>query len=312
MRAFKNLIPDQSGSRESTRLSALPTSLKLRDGRVIEFPAVMGVLNVTPDSFSDGGRYLDPDRALDHALAMEAAGADLIDIGGESTRPVGAREVPVAVELERVTPVLARLGKRLRVPFSIDTRRAAVARLALDSGAAIINDVTALEHDPEMAHLAARAKCAVVLMHMRGGPADHIKFARYRDVVAEVSHYLEDRATFALAAGIARSRIVLDPGLGFAKNAEHNLKLLAALPTLCALGYPVLVGASRKTFVAKIAVRSAGDGERELEFGTAAVNTVAIVNGASIVRVHDPGAAASVVRMAAALAGRDRRFKRDA
>ena len=312
MRAVKNLIPHHSVSRESARLRALPTGLKLRDGRVIEFPAVMGVLNVTPDSFSDGGRYLDPDRALEHALAMEAAGADLIDVGGESTRPIGAREVPLEVELERVAPVLARLGPRLRVPFSIDTRRAAVARLALDSGAAIINDVTALEHDPEMANLAARAKCAVVLMHMRGGPADHIKFARYRDVVDEVSNYLAERAQFAVDTGIARSRIVLDPGLGFAKNTEHNLKLLTALPTLCALGYPVLVGASRKTFVAKIAAKSAAAGERELEFGTAAVNAVAIVNGASIVRVHDPGAAASVVRMAAALAGRDRRFKRDA
>ena len=308
MRASKNLILHHSGSRESVRSHRLPTSLKLRDGRVIEFPAVMGVLNVTPDSFSDGGRYLDPDRALEHALAMESAGADVIDIGGESTRPLGAREVPLEVELERVAPVLAKLGPRLRVPFSIDTRRAAVARLALDSGASIINDVTALEHDPEMAPLASRAKCAVVLMHMRGGPADHIKFARYRDVVGEVSHYLAERAQIALDAGIARSRIVLDPGLGFAKNAEHNLKLLAALPSLCALGYPVLVGASRKTFVARIA----GDGERELEFGTAAVNAVAIVNGASIVRVHDPGAAASVVRMAAALAGRDRRFRHDA
>jgi len=287
---------------------SLPASLRLRDGRIIEFPAVMGVLNVTPDSFSDGGRYLDPDRAVEHALAMEAAGADLIDVGGESTRPVGAREVSVEAELERVTEVLARLGKRLRIPISIDTRRAAVARVALDSGAAIINDITALRHDAEMAPLAADTKCAVVLMHMRGGPADHIKFARYRDVVGEVSSYLVERARLAQAAGIARSRIVLDPGLGFAKTAEHNLKLVAALPALCALGYPVLMGASRKTFVARIA----GAGERELEFGTAAVNAVAIVNGASMVRVHDVSAAAAVVRMAAAMAGRDRRFRRDA
>ena len=308
MRASKNLIRHHSATHESARAHPLPTSLRLHDSRIIEFPAVMGVLNVTPDSFSDGGRYLDPDRALEHALAMEAAGADLIDVGGESTRPVGAREVPVDVELERVAPVLARLGKRIRVPFSIDTRRAAVARLALDSGAAIINDVSALGHDAEMANLTAHAKCAVVLMHMRGGPADHIKFARYRDVVAEVASYLAERAQFALGAGIARSRIMLDPGLGFAKNAEHNLKLLIALPGLCALGYPILVGASRKNFIA----RTAGAGERELEFGTAAVNAVAIVNGASIVRVHDPGGAASVVRMAAALAGRDRRFKHDA
>jgi dihydropteroate synthase len=309
MRAVKSQSHNNSDvrdrSRHSGRSRSIPTSLKLRDGRVIEFPAVMGVLNVTPDSFSDGGRYLDPDRAVEHALAMEAAGADLIDVGGESTRPVGASEVPVEVECERVTPVLARLGKRLHVPFSIDTRRAAVARIALDSGAAIINDITALTHDPEMAPLAASSKCAVVLMHMRGGPADHIKFARYRDVVAEVTGYLAERARFAEAAGIARSRIILDPGIGFAKSAAHNLGILSALPRLCALGYPVLVGASRKTFVSRIA----GASENELEFGTAAINAVAIVNGASIVRVHDVGAAVSVVRMAAAMAGRDRRFK---
>ncbi len=307
MRAVK--IPNSvrsSGMRETSR--AIPTSVKLRDGRVIKFPAVMGVLNVTPDSFSDGGRYLDPGRALEYALAMEAAGADLIDVGGESTKPVGAREVPVEVELERVRPVLARLGRELGIPFSIDTRRAAVARIALDSGAAIINDVTALGHDPEMGRLAADTKCAVVLMHMRGGPADHIKFARYRDVVREVTNYLAERARFAEAWGIARLRIVLDPGLGFAKTAEHNLKLIAALPALCALGYPILVGASRKTFVARIA----GASERELELGTAAVNALAIASGVSIVRVHDVSAAVSVVRMAAASAGRDRRFRRDA
>jgi len=180
--------------------------------------------------------------------------------------------------------------------------------VALDSGAAIVNDVTALTHDPEMVRLVASTKCAVVLMHMRGGPSDHIKFARYRDVVAEVSSYLAERARFAEKAGIARSRIIVDPGLGFAKNAAHNFELLAALPGLCALGYPVLVGASRKTFVA----RRAGTSERELEFGTAAINAIAIVNGASIVRVHDPGAAVSVVRIAAAMAGRDRRFRQDA
>ena len=268
----------------------------------------MGVLNVTPDSFSDGGKYLDAGRAVDHALAMEAAGADIIDIGGESSRPVGAVEVPPEVELARVTPVLAQLGRRLKVPISIDTRRAEVARIALESGAAIINDITALEHDPEMAPLAVRSKCAVVLMHMRGGLGNHIEFARYRDVVREVIGYLEARARFAAAAGIARSRIILDPGLGFAKTAQHNLKLLAALPDLRALGYPVLVGASRKTFVSRLS----GAGERDLEFGTAAANALAIAAGASIVRVHDVGATVAVVRMAAAIAGRNERFRRDA
>jgi len=289
---------------------SLVSDLKLADGRVIQFPAVMGVLNVTPDSFSDGGQYLEADRAVDHALAMEAAGADVIDVGGESSRPIGAVEVPVEVELARVTVVLERLGKQLKVPISIDTRRAEVARVALESGAAIINDITALEHDPEMAPLAARTKCAVVLMHMRGGPADHIKFARYDDVVREVAEYLAARAGFAFAAGIARSRIILDPGLGFAKNAQHNLRLLAALPGLCALGYPVLVGASRKTFVARIAVgTAAGATEQELEFGTAAANALAVAAGASMVRVHDVGAGVAAVRMAAAMTGRDQRFR---
>jgi dihydropteroate synthase len=304
-----------SNDRGGYKLTPRPPSsnLKLADGRVIKFPAVMGVLNVTPDSFSDGGKYLVADRAVEHALAMEAAGADVIDIGGESSRPVGAVEVPIEVELARVTPVLARLGKRLRVPISIDTRRAEVARVALESGAAIINDITSLEHDREMAPLAARAKCAVVLMHMRGGTSNHIKFARYRDVVREVVKYLDARARFAVESGVVRSRIIVDPGLGFAKTAQHNLKLLAALPDLCALGYPVLVGASRKTFVARIAgAVSNGAGERALEFGTAAANALAIAAGASIVRAHDVGAAVAVVRMAAAMSGRDHRFTRNA
>jgi dihydropteroate synthase len=306
--------PIQSKSSSNDRGGSKPTprsplsNLKLADGRVIQFPAVMGVLNVTPDSFSDGGKYLETSRAVDHALAMEAAGADVIDVGGESSRPVGAVEVPLEVELARVTPVLAQLGRRLKVPISIDTRRAEVARIALESGAAIINDITALDHDPEMAPLAARTKCAVVLMHMRGGPSNHLEFARYRDVVREVIDYLDARARFAAAAGIARSRIILDPGLGFAKTAQHNLKLLAALPDLRALGYPVLVGASRKTFVSRLS----GAGERDLEFGTAAANALAIAAGASIVRVHDVGATVAVVRMAAAISGRNERFRRDA
>jgi dihydropteroate synthase len=299
---------DRGGHKPTPR--SLPANLKLADGRVIKFPAVMGVLNVTPDSFSDGGKYLDADCAVEHALAMEAAGADVIDVGGESSRPVGAVEVPVTVEVARVTPVLERLGKRLGVPISIDTRRAEVARVALESGAAIINDITALEHDPEMASLAARTRSAVVLMHMRGGPANHIEFARYRDVVREVVEYLDARARFAAAGGVARSRIIVDPGLGFAKTAQHNLKLLAALPDLCALGYPVLVGASRKTFVARIAVgTAAGATGQELEFGTAAANALAVAAGASIVRVHDVGAGVAAVRMAAAMTGRDQRFR---
>jgi dihydropteroate synthase len=256
----------------------------------------MGVLNVTPDSFSDGGRYLDPDRAVAHALEMEAAGADIIDIGGESTRPVGAREVSIDEELARVMPVLRGLRGKLGVPISIDTRHVEVARAALDEGAAIINDISALA-DPAMATLAAHAKCAVILMHMKGGPADHIKFARYNNVVDEVVKYLAGRARYALKQGVAASRIILDPGIGFAKNALHNLELIRNLPRICALGYPVLIGASRKSFVRKIA----GSSAEQLLLGTAAVDAIAIANGASIIRVHEPGPARAALAMATAI-----------
>jgi dihydropteroate synthase len=257
----------------------------------------MGVLNVTPDSFSDGGLDLHPDAAVAHALEMEAAGADIIDVGGESTRPLGAREVSVLEEIARVRPVLQQLRGKLRAPISIDTRHAEVARIALEEGAAIINDITALA-DPAMASLAASTKSTVVLMHMRGGPADHIKFARYNNVGDEVVKFLEARARYAIAHGIARSSIVLDPGIGFAKTAAHNLALIRNLPRLCALGYPVLIGASRKTFVRKIA----GESAEQMLLGSAAVDAIAIANGASIVRVHEPGPARAAVAMASAIA----------
>ena len=262
---------------------------------MIKFPAIMGVLNVTPDSFSDGGRFLDPVRAVEHALEMEASGADVVDVGGESTRPVGAREVSVDEELARVVPVLRRLRGKLRVPISIDTRHVEVARAALDEGAAIINDISALA-DPAMASLAARAKCGVILMHMRGRPADHVRFARYNNVVVEVVKFLRERIRVAIENGIARSRIVVDPGIGFAKTASHNLELIRNLPRICALGYPVLIGTSRKSFVRRIA----GASEQELLLGTAAIDAIAIANGASIVRVHEPGPARAAAAMAAA------------
>ena len=257
----------------------------------------MGVLNVTPDSFSDGGRYLHPDAAVAHALEMEAAGADIIDLGGESTRPLGAREITPLEEIARVRPVLRRLRGKLKVPISIDTRHAEVARIALEEGAAIINDITALT-DPAMMSLAASTKSTVVLMHMRGGPADHIKFARYNNVVDEVVKFLAARASDAIEHGVAPSQIVLDPGIGFAKTSTHNLELIRNLPRLCALGYPVLIGASRKTFVRKIA----GESTEQMLLGTAAVDAIAIANGASIVRVHEPGPARAAVAMAAAIA----------
>jgi dihydropteroate synthase len=257
----------------------------------------MGVLNVTPDSFSDGGRYVDPRRAVDHVLEMEAAGAAIIDIGGESTRPRGAREVPAEIEIERIMPVLKRLEGRLRVPISIDTRKAAVARVALDAGGTIVNDVSALNADPAMAPLVAARKCAVVLMHMRGGPADHMKFAHYRDVVSEVEACLVARTRDAIRAGVVPSRIILDPGLGFAKQARHSLALLGALPRLRALGYPILVGASRKGFVRA----TAGADPAAIESATTAVSAIAIAAGVAIVRVHEVASAVAAVKMAAAI-----------
>jgi dihydropteroate synthase len=271
--------------------------MRLKDGRVIRFPAVMGVLNITPDSFSDGGRFLDPDRAVDHALAMEAAGATIIDIGGESTRP-GASPVSVEEELDRVLPVIEALDGRLKSPISIDTRKAVVACAALDEGAAIVNDVSGLTFDPAMAQAVANAGAALIIMHMRGAPATMNRFARYRDVVAEVRAFLELQTGLALSAGVRRSRIIIDPGLGFAKNAGHNLELMGGLSELGALGYPILVGASRKRFVRAIA----GGSENDLSFGSAAVNALAIAAGASIIRVHDPGPAVAVVKMAVAIA----------
>ena len=271
--------------------------MRLKDGRIIRFPAVMGVLNITPDSFSDGGRFLDPDRAVDHALAMEAAGATIIDIGGESTRP-GASPVSVEEELDRVLPVIEALDGRLKSPISIDTRKAVVACAALDEGAAIVNDVSGLTFDPAMAQAVANAGAALIIMHMRGAPATMNRFARYRDVVAEVRAFLELQTGLALSAGVRRSRIIIDPGLGFAKNAGHNLELMGGLSELGALGYPILVGASRKRFVRAIA----GGSENDLSFGSAAVNALAIAAGASIIRVHDPGPAVAVVKMAVAIA----------
>ena len=270
--------------------------LRLKDGRRVRFPAIMGVLNVTPDSFSDGGRYYETDRAVERALEMAGEGAEIIDVGGESTRP-GAHELPVEVECQRVIPVIRRLRARLGCPISVDTRKAMVAEQALAEGAAIINDVSALSFDCAMAAVVARHSAAVVLMHMRGTPATMAAMARYHDVVEEVAGYLGKRAEMAQAAGIARSRVILDPGIGFAKKTSHNLRLMAAMPRLCRLGYPILVGISRKSFVRKIA----GGSQEQLLFGTTAAAALAVAAGASIVRVHDPGPIAAAIRMAAAI-----------
>jgi len=258
----------------------------------------MGILNVTPDSFADGGAPLTPDAAIARAIHMARAGADLIDIGGESTRP-GAEPVSAEEEWRRLAPVLEGLRNRLDVPVSIDTSKADVAARAIDLGAAIVNDVSALARDPAMAGLVARRNVPVVLMHMRGEPRDMNERASYADPVAEVAAELGARIQSAEAAGISRDRIIVDPGLGFAKRAEHSLSVLAGLPRLASLGCPILVGSSRKSFLtAALGPRPPAD----RVWGTAAAVTAAVLLGAHIVRVHDVAEMVQVVRVADAIA----------
>ena len=253
---------------------------------------IMGVLNVTPDSFADGGAYVDPSRAADAALALEAAGADIIDIGGESTRP-GAAPVDAREEWRRVGPVLDRLAGRLRVPVSIDTYKAAVAEAALDRGASIVNDISALRYDSDLSGVIAARRAAVVLMHNRGRSREMYRDAGYQSVAADVAAELRERITAAEAAGIARERIIIDPGIGFAKKAEQSLTLLADLPALAPLGCPMLVGPSRKSFL-QTAIGERPAGSRD--WATAAAVAAAIMLGAHIVRVHAVAEMADVVR----------------
>ncbi len=249
----------------------------------------MGILNVTPDSFSDGGRHADPVAA---GLAMLAAGADIIDVGGESTRP-GAIPVPPAVEQQRILPAiraLARAGARV----SVDTRNADTMRASLDAGAAIVNDVSALRHDPAAAALVARRGCPVVLMHMRGTPQTMASHAVYADVVAEVCRELAASVAAAEAAGIARSRITIDPGIGFAKTAGQSLALLRGLPALAALGLPILAGVSRKSLIGRIGGEA--DPQRRLG-GSLAAALFAAGQGAAVLRVHDVAETVQALRL---------------
>ena len=259
-------------------------------------PLLMGVLNVTPDSFSDGGRSLDAEAAVAHGERLAAEGADLIDVGGESTRP-GAQPVAAAEEQRRIYPVIARLAHRVRIPISVDTSKASVAEAALDAGAALVNDVTALRGDPRMAGVVARARAAIILMHMRGTPQTMQRHPRYRDVVAEVGAFLGEAAERAQARGIARERILVDPGLGFGKLLRHNLALLRRLPELAALGYPMVLGPSRKSFIGQVL----GVDVAERLPGTLACVAQAFYSGVSLVRVHDVAAAAQLVRMLEAI-----------
>jgi dihydropteroate synthase len=256
----------------------------------------MGILNVTPDSFSDGGRFTDTDRAVAHAEAMAAQGADLLDIGGESSRP-GSEPVPAEEELRRVIPVIRRLAKRLRIPISIDTTKASVARAALSEGAAIINDISALQADPEMIRTAVETGGAVVLMHMQGRPKTMQDQPAYRDVVREIRDFLTGRVAAAREGGIPSERIAVDPGIGFGKTLPHNLEILRRLSELDSLGLPVLVGPSRKSFIGTVLDLPV---EERLE-GTAAAVAAAVLNGARILRVHDVEPMRRVVRIAEAI-----------
>jgi dihydropteroate synthase len=259
-------------------------------------PVIMGVINVTPDSFSDGGEWLDPATAIAHGRELVAQGAAIVDVGGESTRP-GAKPVTQQEELRRVVPVLEGLadaGARL----SIDTSKAAVAAAALDAGATIVNDVTALRGDAEMAALVAERGCDLVLMHMLGEPRTMQDAPRYDDVVAEVRAFLAERMRLAQAHGVAAERIWLDPGIGFGKTIDHNLELLARLGELRCLGRPLVIGTSRKAFLGLMADGRA-PGERLP--GTIATNVLALAHGASVFRVHDVAAVHDALRAAAAV-----------
>jgi dihydropteroate synthase len=273
----------------------------------------MGVVNVTPDSFSDGGRFLDAESAVAHGLDLAVQGAEILDVGGESTRP-GAEPVGVAEEIARVEPVLAGLAGA-GAQLSIDTSKAAVAEVALGRGATLVNDVTAFRADPAMAELVARSGVDCCLMHMLGEPRTMQHEPRYDDVVSEVKAFLEERMAFAVADGVPEERILLDPGIGFGKTAAHNLELLRRLGELVAIGRPLVVGTSRKTFLGRLAaMRIGGSPTRELDevapappearlAGTIATNVMAFERGAAVFRVHDVAPVRDALVVAAATLG---------
>jgi dihydropteroate synthase len=283
--------------------------LKSRTLVLGERTLVMGVLNVTPDSFSDGGLYLDTQSAVAHALAMERAGADLIDIGAESTRP-GSLPVQPAVQIARIMPVLKELRGQLRIPISVDTQSAEVAAFAADGGAQILNDVSALHSEPELAKVAARYRLALILMHMRGTPATMQRTPFARDAMRDVVASLRRAVRAARAAGVSKDRILLDPGFGFGKRHAQNFELLARLPELGRLGFPIVIGPSRKSSIGWAQLGEKPSAKKyvppvtERLWGTAAAVTAAILGGVHIVRVHDVAEMVQVARVAdAVLAG---------
>jgi len=250
----------------------------------------MGILNTTPDSFSDGGRFNTFDTALARAKDLVEAGAHILDIGGESSRPF-AEPVSEQEELDRTIPVIEAIAGEINIPISIDTVKSGVARAALDAGAAIINDISAFEKDPALADLAAQTGAPAILMHMKGTPETMQINPSYEDLMEEITGYLEKRVAFAVERGVAREKIILDPGIGFGKTVNHNLVLIKELHRLTAMGFPVLMGPSRKSFIQNVLTNStkkkAGPGDPRTEYGTLAACAASLMNGAHIIRVHD-------------------------
>ena len=257
---------------------------------------IMGILNVTPDSFSDGGRFLDPVLAVDQAQKMIAEGTDIIDIGGESTRP-GASYVSEEEEIARIRPIVEALGKGTDVPLSIDTQKASVAQVALDCGASIVNDVSALQDDCRMAQVVQESGAGVVLMHRQGSSATMQEAPQYKDVVGEVKSFLSERVALARSMGISPDRIIIDPGIGFGKTCYHNLKILANIGEFLQLEQPLMIGLSRKAFIGELT----GKPVTEREMGNAAAIATAVWQGAHILRVHDVAAMKDAIRVAQAL-----------
>jgi dihydropteroate synthase len=277
--------------------------LKLRSRTLVlgRRTLVMGVLNVTPDSFSDGGKFFSVPRAVEAALAMQRAGADIVDMGAESTRP-GSSGISVAEEIARLLPVLQALRGRLKIPISIDTRKAVVADIALGAGAEMLNDVSGLMHDSRLAEVAARHRVPLILMHMRGNPRTMQRMPFAKDVVRDVLGGLRRSLAIARRVGVTKSRIILDPGIGFGKSFAQNYELLAKLPALAKLGYPLLLGTSRKGFIgATLARKGKPIPADQRIWGTAATVAASILNGAHIVRVHDVPEMVQIARIADAL-----------
>ncbi len=262
-----------------------------------ERPAIMGILNVTPDSFSDGGRFDRLESGLQQARQMISEGADFIDIGGESTRP-GAPEIKAAIEKQRVLPIIKALKSESDIPISIDTRKAEVAAAAIEAGADIVNDVSGLRHDKSMWNTLSRSEAGVIIMHMRGTPMNMQQLTDYDDLIGEIKAYFMESLAASEQHGIDKERIILDPGIGFSKTAEHNLDIIARLPEFFELGRPLLLGPSRKSFIGRILRREKPE---ERIWGTAGAAAAAVLRGAGIIRVHDVGAIRDAILVAAAV-----------